>query len=111
MPVIDPLSEPVSEYAVDASRVLDGSPRPSMNVIWESQEGVVHAGIWEMSAGTLGGVDVDELVHVICGHVTVTFDATGETLELRTGDLVTFSKGQTMTWQVHDRFRAVFAGR
>jgi len=106
----DPLTVPVQEYAIDPSRVLGGDPRPSASVMWRSPADDVRGGIWEVAEGTLGDVDVDEMVYVVAGLVTVTFDDTGESLELTVGDLVTFTKGRTMTWHVHERFRAVFNG-
>ncbi|QGG40576.1 cupin domain-containing protein [Aeromicrobium yanjiei] len=107
---LDPRTVAVHAYEVAPGRILAGDPRPSAVELWKSPDGSVHGGVWEMSEGTLGGVDVDELVHVVQGRVSVTFDDTGEGLELAAGDVATFTRGRTMTWVVSERFRAVFAG-
>ena len=107
---LDPNTVPVQAYAIDPSRVLEGDPRPSAGLLWHSPSGDVHGGIWEVSEGVLAGVDVDELVYVVHGSVTVAYDDNGETFDLSAGDVATFSRGRTMTWRVHERFRAVFAG-
>ncbi|GAB7006893.1 hypothetical protein JCM18899A_43660 [Nocardioides sp. AN3] len=105
----DPNAVQVHGYVIDPARVLEGDPRPSVALLWHSPGGDVHGGIWEVSEGVLAGVDVDELVHVVRGRVTVTYDD-GESFELGEGDVATFSRGRSMTWRVHEKFRAVFAG-
>lgn len=107
----DPLREPVREYSVDPSRLLEGDPRVSSAVVWGSPEEGVWGGIWEMTEGTLDDVDVDEVAYVVCGRATVSFADTGESMELTAGDLVVFTPGQKSRWQVHERLRAIMAAR
>ncbi|TDD90521.1 DUF861 domain-containing protein [Saccharopolyspora karakumensis] len=108
--MIDPLREPVREYAVDPCRLLEGKPRASAAVLWGDPEEHAWGGIWELTEGTIDDVEADEIVHVVCGHATVSF-SDGETVELQAGDLFVLSPGQKSRWQVHKRFRAVFAAR
>lgn len=49
----------------------------------------------------------DESAHVLEGSVTVTVDD-GTVVELRPGDIFSFSKGANTTWDVHESFRKFF---
>ncbi len=47
--------------------------------------------------------------HVLAGRATLTNEATGESVELKAGDHFFIEFGQTITWEVHETFRKVYA--
>ncbi len=56
--------------------------------------------IWEKEVSTFPWTyDADETCYILEGHVRVT-PAQGDSIELKAGDLVTFPKGLSCTWEV-----------
>ncbi len=56
--------------------------------------------IWEKEVSTFPWTyDADETCYILEGHVRVT-SAQGDSIELKAGDLVTFPKGLSCTWEV-----------
>lgn len=69
------------------------------------QLGVTQWPIWEKETSTFPWTyDADEICYILEGHVRVTPE-NGEPVEIKAGDLVTFPKGMSCTWEVIEPIR------
>lgn len=70
--------------------------------------GIDRWGTWECSPSTFPWqYDETETCYVFEGRVTVETPE-GESVEIGPGDLVTFPKGLSCTWKVHEKIRKVY---
>jgi len=90
--------------------VIEGDP--DGKVSWLRQEG---AGDGMLLAGVFTGQPSkfpyvfagDETFHVLEGRVTITVEG-GETVELSKGDIVSFPKGASAVWHIHEPAKKFF---
>ena len=67
-------------------------------------------GVWECPpAKFIEPYPGTESGHVLAGRATLTNEATGESITLKAGDHFFIEFGQTITWEVHETFRKVYA--
>ena len=67
--------------------------------------GVFDWPVWEKEASTFPWTyDSTEVCYILEGKVTVTPEG-GEPVEIGESDLVTFPKGMSCTWQIHEPIR------
>ncbi|WES64383.1 cupin domain-containing protein [Microbacter sp. GSS18] len=64
-------------------------------------------GLWEAEPGLIGGVTNDEIFVVLEGRAEVTFDDTGEVIQIGPGDIVRLKAGQSNHWRTFERIRKV----
>ncbi|OZD18268.1 DUF861 domain-containing protein [Rhodococcus sp. 06-156-3C] len=102
-------TEKLQQYSIEESRVVDGSPVVSYSKIWQSADGSVTHGLWEMSAGTIRDFRADESFIVISGRATIEFQNREEVQELTQGSLCVLRKTDPATITVHDTLRKLFA--
>lgn len=115
MPKLQPIE------AVDATRIdvlsddVDGSLRlggtPRTGSVELDAPGGVPMGVWEMTAGAMRDVEVDEVFVVVSGEATVDLVEDGEvvaTVDLRPGVVCRLRAGMTTRWSVPDRLRKVY---
>jgi len=90
---------------VAAEQVVSGSPRTGSAAlgVFNGQE----FGVWEMSAGSMSDVEVEELFVVVDGRATVVF-ASGDSVEIEPGTVGRLSDGDRTVWHVADRIRKVY---
>jgi hypothetical protein len=89
--------------------VVDGVPtgeirwlRPGSGPAPEALE----VGIWRSDPASYDyPFEVDETFHVVEGAVTIDLPDSGETIELKAGDVAYFRRGTRSTWTVTERFR------
>ena len=92
---------------LDPSTILEGAPEIREALLWESPDGRVLRGVWEITPGVVTDVEEDELFVVVTGRATVEVDG-GPTLELAPGVLGILDRGARTTWTVHETLRKVF---
>lgn len=90
---------------VAAEQLVAGAP--CVGILPLGHFGGHEYGVWEMTAGTMRDVEVDELFVVVNGAATVTF-STGESMELSVGSVGRMSDGDETEWIVGDRIRKVY---
>jgi uncharacterized cupin superfamily protein len=100
----DAVLEPVE---LDRSQVVAGEPRVSELVLFESQDGDVVSGIWEMTPGVVTDTETDEVFVVLSGRATVDFED-GTVLQVGPGDVAVLSAGARTRWTVHETLRKVY---
>ncbi|WP_406830597.1 cupin domain-containing protein [Pedococcus sp. KACC 23699] len=96
---------PIALDPVPPATVVHGDPRAGTRTL----ASVVGAevGVWELTAGTVTDVEVDEVFVVLSGSATLTFDD-GEVIELGPGVTVHLRAGDRTTWAVHAPLRKVY---
>lgn len=67
----------------------------------------VHVGVWEAAPGLIGAQTDEEIFIVLEGRAEVTFEDTGERIEVGPGDVVRLNAGQRNTWRTVERLRKV----
>lgn len=99
---------------VGADLVLDPWPHEDIDhrgkVLFRDPKKRYSVGVWQCEpakfivpyAGT-------ESCHVLAGRATLTNEATGESVTLEAGDHFFIGFGETITWEVHETFRKVYA--
>ena len=103
-PVLDPWPEFPPEDTISGAvdhrgKVLFRDPKKRYSVgVWQCEP----AKFIEPYPGTESG-------HVLAGRATLTNEATGESITLKAGDHFFIEFGQTITWEVHETFRKVYA--
>ncbi len=102
LPARGPLAPPVGQP-------LDGPMETFSHKFFGSENGVIHAGLWEVSAGRMRADfgDDGEMVHVVKGTLHAIPD-NGEPFTIRTGDTATFPPGWTGIWELREPMRKLF---
>ena len=86
---------------LDPAQVVDGTPRTSGAVLWESHDGRIVRGVWRCTTGTVTDVEQDELFVVIEGRATIEI-ANGPVLDVGPGSVCVLERGARTTWTVHE---------
>ena len=84
---------------------------PATGAVRLGTVGGANIGVWEMTAGGMRDVEVDEVFLVIDGEATVTWtrpDGTETTIELRPGVLCRLEAGMTTRWDVTRNLRKFY---
>jgi len=82
--------------------LVDGQPFGEVHWLRTTSggEGQLFAGLWKHGNGTFDYVfPGDETFHVLEGRVRIAIRG-GDAVELSTGDIVSFTKGQASTWTI-----------
>src|SRR5262245_49814783 len=85
--------------------VVAGAPTTGATSI--TTLGEVEVGVWEMSAGAVRDVEVDEVFLVLAGSATITVDG-GEPVTVGPGDLVRLTAGTPTVWEVTSPIRKLY---
>jgi len=94
--------------AVDAAKIVDGTPDQAFDVIYTSQSGELSAGIYECSAGKWHvSYSEDEFCTLTEGTVRLTDDH-GKTEEFRAPDSFMIPAGFKGTWEAVTPVRKFF---
>jgi uncharacterized protein len=88
---------------------LDGPMSHRGKVFWSKADGSVNCGLWEVDAGRFSCAfdGVGEMVHVVKGSILAT-STDGDVVNLREGDIFTFTPGWTGSWEMTTRMRKFF---
>ena len=95
------LHEPVA-----ADQVVDGTPTTGFTTV--TTFGELEVGVWEMTDGAMQDVESDEVLVVIAGRATVTFDADDRVMNLSVGSVVRLAAGEHTVWTVTETIRKVY---
>ncbi|TIC87584.1 DUF861 domain-containing protein [Nocardioides sp. GY 10113] len=90
---------------LDPETVLSGTPAAGSRALTEV--GGAEIGVWEITAGTVTDVEVDEVFVVLSGSASVTFED-GETIDLGPGVAVRLRAGDRTTWVVRETLRKIY---
>lgn len=91
---------------VDPTQVVEGSPTTGETVLCELSGAAV--GVWEMTAGAMSDVEVEEVSVVVAGSASVQLVDEGRVLAVGVGDVIRFAGGERTIWRVSDRVRKVY---
>ena len=92
---------------LDPASILDGAPEAFNHVVWESDDGRVIRGVWQMTPGTAADTEANEMFVVISGRATIMPDG-GEPYDVGPGDLGVLEEGARTTWVVHETLRKAY---
>ena len=92
---------------LDPESILDGAPEAFNRVVWESDDGRVIRGVWQMTPGTASDTEANEMFVVISGRATITPEG-GEPFDVGPGDLGVLEEGARTTWVVHETLRKAY---
>ena len=97
----------LSQDTLDESKIVQGSPEIYSTVLSSSYNGNIIRGVWKCTVGTVTDVEEDEMFTVIEGRATVHVEG-GRTLELSSGCMGEFKKGDKTTWIIHEDILKTF---
>ena len=97
---------PVRHAPADPGDVVSGAPTLGTTPITTLGDTGVEVGVWEMSAGAVRDVEVDEVFVVLAGSATITVD--GSSVAVGPGDLVRLTAGTATTWEVTSPIRKLY---
>lgn len=95
----------VETYPLPEHDVVSGHPSAGSRTV--RSFGEVEIGIWEMTAGSARDVEADEVFVVLSGAASVRFDD-GREISLRSGDMMSLSKGERTVWTMTETLRKVY---
>jgi uncharacterized cupin superfamily protein len=99
-----PFVNPSSDYVIHA-----GSPKASGRI--NSSTETTRLGIWRCSKGKFECTEQgDEFMTILSGKVRVTDVATGQVVELKTGDSMFSRNGKRVIWDILQDVTKVFYG-
>lgn len=106
---LDALRADVALEDVPADQVTAGRPRAGLTTVATIARADIS--IWEMTAGGMRDVEIDEVFVVIAGEATVTLFTDGvesDRIELRPGVICRLEAGSTTRWDVARMLRKVY---
>lgn len=92
---------------IDPDTVVAGSPQTFNRVVWESDDGSVIRGVWQMTPGTATDTEANEMFVVIEGSATISVEG-GATFDVGPGDMGVLQEGARSTWTVHETLRKAY---
>jgi uncharacterized cupin superfamily protein len=92
---------------LDPETVLDGEPEAFNRVVWQSADGRVLRGVWQMTPGVATDTEAHEMFVVIAGRATIAPDD-GEPFDVGPGDMGVLEEGARTTWTVHETLRKAY---
>ena len=92
---------------LDPAQIVSGTPETADLVLWESADGRVTRGVWEITPGVVTDVELDEVFVVLSGRATIEIEG-AQTVEATPGDVVILGEGARTTWTVHETLRKVY---
>lgn len=104
-------TEPSAWAPYPIEEVEAGDPAAELAAIrTESHDGrMLYVGMWRAQPSRFRYAFAgDESFHVLEGRVTITVDG-GDAVALGPGSIVSFSKGMTSTWEIHEAVTKFFA--
>ncbi|HEX3344888.1 MAG TPA: cupin domain-containing protein [Polyangiaceae bacterium] len=105
-------SGPLGPRPIEPSCIEEGNPVARCTTFTESPDKRLASGLWECTAGKFEvAFDLDEIVHILEGEVTVREDGTGAVHELHPGDAAYFPLGLVTHWHVPHFVRKFFVVR
>jgi uncharacterized protein len=97
----------LSAAPLNPAWILEGAPRARNRILWTSSDKTGFCMLWDCTAGKFHwSYDLDELVHVMEGGVTVT-GPDGIAKTLGPGDVAFFPRGVMVHWHVERYVRKV----
>ena len=105
----DALQLDVELEDVAADQVTAGRPRTGLTTV--ATMAGAEISIWEMTAGGMRDVEIDEVFIVLAGEATVTLFTDGvetDRIELRPGVICRLEAGSTTRWEVARVLRKVY---
>jgi uncharacterized cupin superfamily protein len=105
--VFDPWTLELEPAPLDPAQILEGVPQVSERVVWTSPDGLRARGVWQITAGVVTDVEVDEMFVVVAGRATIEVEG-GPTVDVGPGDACVLEPGARTTWRVHETLRKVF---
>jgi uncharacterized cupin superfamily protein len=103
---------PVSNVGAVQYEPFSHEGRPFGQVHWlrtqPAGDGVLFTGLWKHEPATFRYVfPGDETFHLLEGRVRIEVDGMPP-VELRPGDIVSFPKGSSSTWTIHEEMKKFF---
>lgn len=97
---------PLDYESVPPAQVVAGNPRTGTAELHDLDGRSV--GVWELSAGAMSDVEVEEVFVVLFGAATVEFVDEGRSVTLGPGSVGRLIEGQNTVWTVTETLRKVY---
>jgi uncharacterized cupin superfamily protein len=92
---------------LDPSQIVSGTPEVSGKVLWESEDGKILRGIWQITPGVVTDTEANEMFVVISGRATIEVEG-GDTIEVGPGDACVLEEGAQTVWTIHETLRKAY---
>jgi uncharacterized cupin superfamily protein len=96
-------------YPPAPERLTEGAEISAAS-LWQRDDGSEIGAVWQMTPGTLTGVQGNEAFVLLSGHARVEF-SDGRVWELRAGDGAFIAPGDTCTWTTIETVRKITVAR
>ena len=108
---IDALALSITHEDLAPEQLISGTPRAGSVALEESETHEI--GVWEMTPGTAGDTEFDEVFVVIAGRARIAFvePFNGEhlaPLDIAAGSIVRLAAGMRTAWTVTETLRKVY---
>ncbi|MDI2131209.1 cupin domain-containing protein [Yinghuangia seranimata] len=92
---------------LDPAQIVSGSPEVSGKLLWESEDGKILRGLWQITPGVVTDTEANEMFVVVSGRATIEVEG-GPTIEVGPGDACVLEEGAKTTWTVHETLRKAY---
>lgn len=92
---------------LDPSLIVSGSPEVSGKVLWESEDGKIIRGLWQITPGVVTDTEANEMFVVVSGRATIEVEG-GDTIEVGPGDACVLAEGAKTRWTIHETLRKAY---
>lgn len=92
---------------LDPDTIVAGDPETWNTVVWESEDGRIIRGVWQISPGVVTDTEAHEMFVVIAGRATIAIEG-GDTFDVGPGDMGVLEQGARSTWTVHETLRKAY---
>jgi uncharacterized cupin superfamily protein len=92
---------------LDPAQIVSGSPEVTGKVLWESEDGTILRGIWQITPGVVTDTEANEMFVVVSGRATIEVEG-GATIEVGPGDACVLEEGAKTRWTVHETLRKAY---
>jgi len=92
---------------LDPAQIVSGTPETAELVLWESADGRITRGVWQITPGVVTDVELDELFVVVSGRATIEIEG-ADPIEAEPGSVVILGEGAKTRWTIHETLRKVY---
>ncbi|MCF2529397.1 cupin domain-containing protein [Yinghuangia soli] len=92
---------------LDPSQIVSGSPEVTGKLLWESEDGKILRGLWQITPGVVTDTEANEMFVVVSGRATIEIEG-GATIEVGPGDACVLEEGAKTVWTVHETLRKAY---
>ncbi len=103
----DAFAASIPHEAIEGDGLIAGTPTAGFVEIGTTVDGA-EVGVWEITPGTAGDRESNEIFVVLAGRATVAFADGRPAIDISAGSVVRLEAGMRTVWTVHETLRKIY---